>query len=89
MAQKQNLANINVITDDDTGMYSIGEISGGFKTLLLNEHIKKYGSEGLLKQLTTMIYTVVGLDRNIKNESAGSALCDVTRPSCTNNDKQI
>lgn len=76
MPQRENLANINVITDDDTGMYSIGEIDGGFKTKLLNEHIEKYGAEGLLKQLTTMIYTVVGLDRNIKNESAGSVLCD-------------
>lgn len=81
MPQRENLAKITIITDDDTGMYSIGEIDGGFNTMTLQNHIRKYGADGILKELNTMIYTVVGLAVNIKNESAGGALCGDTKAS--------
>ena len=39
MSEKVEIGTISVITDDDTGIYNIGEVCGGFKRCLLREQI--------------------------------------------------
>lgn len=58
MPERQQLGTVSVITDDDTGMYTIGEIDGGFSTGLLQEHIQSHGADGVIRQLSHMIHQV-------------------------------
>jgi hypothetical protein len=69
MPERLKLATICAITDDDTGMYRIGEIDGGFDDTKLEDHIKDYGSEGLLKCLAYMHWQVMEQIRKPKSET--------------------
>jgi hypothetical protein len=68
MPERKKLANINIITDDDTGMYRIGEIDGGFYTEILREHIKKHGITDLIEHLAYMMRTVLEIKQEINLE---------------------
>lgn len=60
MPERKTLATISVVTDDDTGMYAIGEIDGGFHlSIELREHIAAHGSDDLLRQLAHMTSDVI------------------------------
>ena len=67
MAEKEPIAVISVITDDDTGMYSIGEVDGGFAKAELKQHIEDYGSGGIINHLACMTAMVVEVSREIQS----------------------
>ena len=59
MPQTEILANVTVVTDDDTGMWSIGEVEGQFFNDRLKEHIESHGVDNILIQLNQMIYSAI------------------------------
>ena len=73
MPEQKQIGRISVITDCDTGMYSIGEIDGGFDSGAVRNHIEKYGSSGLLEKLAYMTHVVVEQQRNINAEKSTTA----------------
>ena len=68
MPQTEILANVTVVTDDDTGMWSIGEVEGQFFNDRLKEHIESHGVDSILIQLNQMIYSAIDMNRDIQNE---------------------
>lgn len=68
MPQTEILANVTVVTDDDTGMWSIGEVEGQFFNDRLKEHIESHGVNSILIQLNQMIYSAIDMNRDIQNE---------------------
>ena len=68
MPQTEILANVTVVTDDDTGMWSIGEVEGQFFNDRLKEHIESHGVDNILIQLNQMIYSAIDMNRDIQNE---------------------
>lgn len=64
----KTLSTIRVVTDTDVGYYDMGEVSGTFGKDDLRNHIKSYGSEGLLKQLAYMQYQVWKMQLAINGE---------------------
>ena len=59
MPERKEILKINVITDDDTGMWSIGEIDGIFQEDVLAEFIDDYGYEHLVSHLAFLSYQVI------------------------------
>lgn len=74
MSEKKRIGTTWVITDDDTGMYHIGEVDGGFDRQLLRQHIECYGPDELLVHLAHMTAMVINEHRSINaskhNETA-------------------
>ena len=66
MSEKMPLGNIYVHTDDDTGMYRVGEVDGGFHTESLRSHIDKYGTADVLSHLAHMTSTVIEINKEIQ-----------------------
>jgi len=54
MPERKTLVKIIKITDDDTGMYRIGEIDGGFSSEELLDYFNSHGEYGL-NQLTSKL----------------------------------
>lgn len=77
MPERKQLGRISVITDCDTGMYSIGEIDGGFDSESVRNHIEKYGSSGLLEKLAYMTHVVVEQHRNINSGVMDNAIKEI------------
>lgn len=78
MAQKHRIASLSVIIDDDTGMYQVGDIDGGFSDSDLSHFLRRYGEEGkdkLIKHLALMQYKV--LDKWLNNEKQESQKIEV------------
>ena len=69
MSKKVQLAKIWAVNDDDTGMYEIGEVDGGFNSIALEEHIRNHGKDGLILHLSNMIYQVTSKSREIDESS--------------------
>lgn len=59
MSEKKRIGTTWVIIDDDTGMYHIGEVDGGFDRQLLRQHIEDHGSDELLRHLANMTTMVI------------------------------
>mgnify|MGYP003119648607 CR=1 FL=1 len=78
MTEKRLLGSISAVTDCETGMYRIGEIEGGFNGLL-DDHIRSYGSEGLLITLARFTSTVFETQRKINMEGQAGASASVTQ----------
>lgn len=60
MAKRQNILSVDCITDDDTGMYRIGEIDFGVSGML-DVYLREHGREGMdiiLKTLCHLIWHV-------------------------------
>lgn len=64
MAEKQTLITLDVVTDDDTGMYQVGEVDFGIRNAL-EQHIKKRGAEELLLTMTYLIYHIKDVEQRI------------------------
>jgi len=75
MPQKQTIATIWEVTDDDTGMYFIGEVDGGFNAEFLKDHIRHHGNKNLLAHLAYMISQVMDATKeHMPKESACEAV---------------
>ena len=73
MAEKEELGKITVVTDDDTGMYRIGEIEGGWNGKI-KDHIQDHGVNGLLIHLAYMSTRVIEIHRE-SNSTNGNSDC--------------
>lgn len=47
MPERKELCKLSTVTDDDTGMYHIGEIDGLFQGDDLKEYLKRHGEKGV------------------------------------------
>lgn len=56
MPERRGMLFINEITDDDTGMYEIGEIDGIFDRVDLRQYMNKYGKKGKDNLITHLAY---------------------------------
>jgi hypothetical protein len=61
MPQKKTLLEIRQITDDDTGMYSIGEVDFGYRESDLEDFIKRNGYQGLVNIQDTVCHLLFEL----------------------------
>lgn len=80
MAEKETLTELQFITDDDTGMYEIGEMWGGFDPYRLEKYIRRFGPEELYKTLTHMSSQVFDTVRNINAEQSNQVAMKGTLP---------
>jgi hypothetical protein len=71
MPERKQLAKISRVTDDDTGMYRIGEVEGAFQQDQLKEFISRYGKGGLLSTLAYMTHQVVSAAREVNQGQEG------------------
>ena len=69
MPEKRDIITIKEITDDDTGLYYIGEIDGIYDSDLLMRHIKSHGSDGLITYLAHLQFIVVGMQYKINKDN--------------------
>lgn len=69
MPERKNLAKIDVVTDDDSGNYYIGEVDGGFREDELRNHIKQHGHQELCSHLAYLQFQVWSTLRQINSES--------------------
>ena len=71
MSQRKSLLTIDYHTDDDTGMYDIGEIDFGIRDL--SGYLERYGSKGkddIIRKLSHLIYRVEDRFQDIHQEQA-------------------
>ncbi len=82
MPEKMTMTKISVVTDDDTGMYSIGEIDGMFCKKELREHIESHGSQGLIEHLAFLQYQVIEMKRSMLADQTPKEFSDsIKHPS--------
>jgi hypothetical protein len=70
MADFKKIGNVQVVTDCETGMYKIGEVSASFNEKELKDHIEKHGHEGLCAQLAFMQFQVWETLRTINSDKS-------------------
>lgn len=77
MSDRKQLLSISYHSDDDTGMYSVGEIDFGVNTELEN-YIKKFGYDGVKDILSTLgylAYSVQDAYLTIQKECESQCMC--------------
>ena len=82
MPEKKTIARISIITDDDTGMYSIGEVDGGFDRESLRQHIEDHGAGGIINHLAYMTAMTVEIAREIQAEKQPEAFSAANSSPC-------
>jgi hypothetical protein len=78
MSQRKYLLSIDYHTDDETGMYEIGEIDFGISGNLY-EYINQYGLQGkdnIIKMLATLIFQVEAIYRESNPQQVGQCAND-------------
>jgi hypothetical protein len=72
MASRKNLLKIDYHDDDDTGIYSMGQIDFGISSLL-PEYISQYGKKGAYEILAQLAYlsgeVIAEMDRQSHNKN--------------------
>jgi hypothetical protein len=68
MSNIKELGSIGYHTDDDAGMYKIGEVDGGWNSTLLENYVRRYGVNGILYQLAFMTTSLIEAQRKINAE---------------------
>ena len=56
MPERKTMVTISRITDDDTGMYQMGEIDGAFQEQALADYLDVYGERGLSDLTAQLAY---------------------------------
>ncbi len=64
MSQTKKLLEVNYHTDDDTGMYKVGEIDFGIVGTL-DEYLEKYGREGAKEIILTLSHLIYEVNRRL------------------------
>lgn len=68
MSNRKQIGTISFHTDDDTGMYEVGEMDGGWNSSELETYIKRYGADKILVHLSYMASTVIDVNRKINSD---------------------
>ena len=88
MPETKAIATITQVTDDDTGMYFIGEIDGLFQREELIRYLKSHGKKGkqeLHEHLAYMQSQVIQAWRDINSEKEKQESSTISKP-IKNND---
>jgi len=56
MPERKQMATVTVVTDDDTGMYHVGEPDGLFQQEELLEYLRMHGQKGKSEMLEHLAY---------------------------------
>ena len=76
MPERESILTITKVTDDDTGMYRIGEIDGIFQSQSLGEYLSSHGEKGKTELINHFAYLqsqVIDAWRELNNETDCSA----------------
>lgn len=68
MSRTKELLSLEYHTDDDTGMYEVGEVDYGIYTGLVEDYIRAYGSAPLVLALSQLNYKIMELQYKINIE---------------------
>lgn len=68
MSQRKLLLEVEYHSDDDTGMYKIGEIDFGISGLL-NEYLEKYGYAGKKDIIDTLGYLIYEVEKRFREQN--------------------
>lgn len=68
MSETKTIGSISIITDTETSYEHIGDVDGGFDSIQLKEHIKKYGTTGLLEKMAWMNFQIWETYRELNAE---------------------
>jgi len=72
MSQRKELLSVSYHSDDETGMYQVGEIDFGISGIL-DEYLKNYGYAGKKNIIDTLGYLIYEVEKRFreKNPSPG------------------
>ncbi len=76
MSKRKTLLEVQYHSDDDAGMYQIGEIDFGISGLL-DDYLKNYGYAGKKNIIDTLGYLIYEIERRFREKNpspAGSAI---------------
>jgi len=68
MSQRKELLSISYHSDDDTGMYQIGEIDFGIRGIL-DEYLKNYGYAGKKDIIDTLGYLIYEVEKRFREKN--------------------
>jgi len=72
MPERKTILEISKVTDDDTGMYCIGEIDGIFQKHTLDAYLSSHGEKGkseLINHLAYLQSQIIDAWREINNDT--------------------
>ena len=72
MSQRKPLLEIEYHSDDETGMYCVGEIDFGISGLL-DEYLKDYGYAGKKDIIDTLGYLIYEVERRFREKNPSPA----------------
>ena len=68
MSQRKELLEITYHSDDDTGMYQVGEIDFGISGLL-DEYLENYGYKGKKEIMDTLCYLIYEVEKRFREKN--------------------
>ena len=72
MSQRETLLKVEYHSDDETGMYQIGEIDFGISGLL-DEYLEHYGYAGKKNVIDTLGYLIYEVERRFREKNPSPA----------------
>ena len=72
MSQRENLLSVEYHSDDDTGMYQVGEIDFGISGLL-DEYLDDYGYKGKKEIVDTLAYLIYEVEKRFREKNPSPA----------------
>ncbi len=73
MASRETLLTVSMITDDETGLYHIGEIDSGIHVGTLKSFLKSYGHEGKKDLINSLAHLITEVNNEFTNMEVGRA----------------
>lgn len=79
MSERKTLLEITYHSDDDTGMYRIGEIDHGIAGIL-DEYLKRFGQKGKKEIISALAYLIYEVEERFRNmpkpkPNEGQSMC--------------
>jgi len=68
MSQRKELLSVSYHSDDDTGIYQIGEIDFGISGIL-DEYLKNYGYAGKKNIIDTLGYLIYEVEKRFREKN--------------------
>ena len=77
MSQRKELLSVEYHSDDDTGMYSVGEIDFGISGNL-DEYLQHYGAKGKQEIIATLSYLIYEVERKFRENGTSQMAAGTT-----------